>query len=581
MTYQQRPTEPSYPAATLLFSRIGPWTADLASAALTFDLPAVSTLCSDVDAERNRGNFRVAVVGEFNRGKSTLINQLLGDPVMPTGPLALTQGLVAVRGSPSARIDIEREDGNRSKLPLSPDSWSAVSPGDRVTVWADSDWLRDSGIELFDTAGANTTATDHLSAARRAIGRSDAVVLCVSAEQPLTETEREFLAKEVLRRQVPHVVVALTMTDRLEPEARDEVIEKVRADVADLGGPSLVISPGTNTSADQLRRLLTELTARPGWAMARARALAMALLDAAELCAAAAEAGQALRREDAAEQTRVIDRLRQDPPGTDSQWDALLAEFDVHGRELLDSLLDGLSQQCDDLVNRYLAELRTTHDPLKWWDEVLDIRALDDVKRQAAQCAGHLRAGVERGLTWLEAQATARFEFRATARRVPVTSPSAEFTRPRVTPTDTKSRRRMARVGGSIGALLAGAVAAVTGATGTVVFSAGGGLVGNLAGERIVRRLNEQNVSEARPLLTAALSSSFEQLARNLSALVPVLYRDLGDSFRAVARAAQDSRVRAAEAEMAAQARSRPDWDQLADTADRVATEIQDALQEP
>lgn len=581
MTNQQVPAQPSGTrAADELSGRIGAWTVELADAAVSFGLPAVSELCTDVDRERHRRNFRVAVVGEFNRGKSTVVNQLLGVAVMPTGPLALTEGLVPMQGSSSPRIEVERAGGQRSRLPLSPDSWSAIGKSDRVTVWVDSAWLRDGSIELIDTAGTNTAAADHLSAARRAVSRSDAAVMCISATQPLTETERLFLAGEVLRRQVPHVVVALTMTDRIDAEAREEVIDKLRADLADLGGPRLVVSPGIDAgAAAQLREFVTEMAARPGRAVSRAPVLATVLLDAAEMCGVAAEAGQALRRDDAAEQARVLDELRQDSPGTSAQWATLRGEFEVRGYELLGSLQEGLSQECDDLADRYLAELRITQDPFTWWSEVLEIRAREDLKRQAAQCTVHLRGGVERDIAWLEREAAARFGFRAKAQRIPIAAEQAGFVGAGVPLTDTAARRRRARLAGSAGALLAAAAAAVTGVAGTVVFSAGGGLAGNLAGERIVRRLNAQNVSEARPLLAAAMSDSFEQLAGNLSTLVPALYRDVGESFQDTARAAQESRLRAAQAEMAARSQSAPDWDHLAQTADRVADEIHAALQ--
>jgi hypothetical protein len=563
----------------VLTARIGAWTTDLAGAAVSFGLPVVAELCADVHAEQYRRSFRVAVVGEFNRGKSTIVNRLLGVTVMPVGPLALTQGLVPTRGSSSPCIDVVRADGQRSRLPLNLDSWSAVGQGDQVTVWADSAWLRDNGIELVDTAGTNTTAADPQGAARRAVGRADATVMCVSAIQPLAESERQFLAEQVLRRRIPHVVVALTMADRIGEDARLEVIGQLRTDLDAFGKPRLVVSPGIDTlGTAELRQILTEMAARPARALSRSPVLATVLLDAAEMCAAAAESGQALRKQDATEQARVLDALRQQPPGTRAQWDTLLAEFEVRGRELLSSLLQALSQECDDLASRYLSELRITQDPLSWWNEVLDNRAGADLRSQAAQCSARLRGGLEHDIAWLEQEAATRFGFRAIARRIPVAAQQAAFTHPRMPLTDTAATRRRTRLAGSAGALVAAAVAAATGVAATVVFSAGGGLTGNVAGQRILRRINEQNVNEARPLLTAAMSDSVEQLAAGLSAVVPVLYQDLGESFRNMASAAQDARICAAQTEMAARSQPAPVWEHLAKTAERVTNEIHAAL---
>lgn len=68
MSSQGEPTQSGAAGTTdVLTARIGTWTADLAEAAASFDLPSVAELCVDVDAERHRRSFRVAVVGEFNR----------------------------------------------------------------------------------------------------------------------------------------------------------------------------------------------------------------------------------------------------------------------------------------------------------------------------------------------------------------------------------------------------------------------------------------------------------------------------------------------------------------------------------
>lgn len=256
--------------AEKLSARIGAWTADLAEAAKSFGLPEVTVLCADVDAERHRRSFRVAVVGEFNRGKSTIVNQLLGVGVLPVGPLALTEGLVTVRGSSSSCIEVVRADGQQSRLPLSLDSWSAVSRGNQVTVWVDSAWLRDGGIELVDTAGTNNTGEDPHGEARRAVRRADAAIMCVSAIQPLAESERQFLAAELLRRRIPHLVVALTMADRIDDEARREVVSRLVSNLEAFGKPELVVSPGVDAAAAAvLKQILTEMATRTGRALSR------------------------------------------------------------------------------------------------------------------------------------------------------------------------------------------------------------------------------------------------------------------------------------------------------------------------
>src|ERR671934_115081 len=60
----------------------------------------------------------VAVVGEFKRGKSTLINALLGEDVLPTGITSVTAVPTLVRFGPAARAVIYRADGSAAPIPL-------------------------------------------------------------------------------------------------------------------------------------------------------------------------------------------------------------------------------------------------------------------------------------------------------------------------------------------------------------------------------------------------------------------------------------------------------------------------------
>lgn len=57
------------------------------------------------------GCFRLAVLGQFKRGKSTLLNALLHEPLLPTGILPLTAIPTTIRYGPERRIRIHYVDG--------------------------------------------------------------------------------------------------------------------------------------------------------------------------------------------------------------------------------------------------------------------------------------------------------------------------------------------------------------------------------------------------------------------------------------------------------------------------------------
>lgn len=568
-------------AARVLLARTGLWAANLAHLAARFQLPEISKLCAEVEHDRRRDSFRVAVVGEVNRGKSTVVNRLLGADVMPTGPVALTSGLVLARDSRSPRLDIESPDGHLVSLPLQPESWTEADGSDRVTVCTDTSWLRNSDIQIVDTAGSNTIADDHLEAVQQAIRRADAVIVCVSAEQGLTATERQFIIREVLMRRVPHVLVALTMADRLDGTALDRVAERTRGFLGDLGGVEMVVGPGTDSAAAaQLRSELVQFAGRPGRALSRARALGTILLDTAGLCEAAAETGRKSRQENMAEQVEHLESLRQAASAAGAGWAKLLAEFDGKGRDLAGSIRDQITRDRDDLIKSYLSEMRTVDDPQLWWEEVLPGRAREDLKKHAMRYTATLRAQVERDTEWLERQSATRLAYGPPVIPSKTQSPglSADFAHPAEALTDTAGLRKFARLAGNTGAITGAAIGVLSGVSGVILFSTSGALAGNLAGERLLRSVNEHNVGQGRPLLTAALHSSFAQFSRSTSELVPALYAEIGGSVRDAARRTSDVRLRAAQAETEARWQAAPDWDELAAAASGVATDIHRAL---
>ena len=106
---------------------------------------------------------RVLVAGEAKRGKSTLINALLGREVLPVGVTPLTSVATAVRFGDDPRVEVRFADGHEEKQPLAA-LWDLVTergnPGNRrrvadVTVYLDAPLLA-HGVELVDTPGTGS-----------------------------------------------------------------------------------------------------------------------------------------------------------------------------------------------------------------------------------------------------------------------------------------------------------------------------------------------------------------------------------------------------------------------------------------
>ncbi len=115
--------------------------------------------------------FLVVVVGEFNAGKSSVLNALFGEQVMEEGPIPTT-----------AKITILRFGEERMERQLSEFLVERRHP---------SDLLRH--LHLVDTPGTNSIIRQHQEITEDFIPRADLVLFVTSFDRPLTESERQFL----------------------------------------------------------------------------------------------------------------------------------------------------------------------------------------------------------------------------------------------------------------------------------------------------------------------------------------------------------------------------------------------------
>jgi Dynamin family len=186
-----------------------------------------------------RGRFNVSVLGEFKRGKSTLVNALLGLDLMPTGVLPLTAvATEVVYGPPGATV--VHVDGSTEEIDLSRLSDYVTEAGNpanerqvrRVEARVHADLLR-PGIVLVDTPGIGSVFR-HDEAAARALLEADGAILVLSADAPLSEEERKLLVALSDRRSPTFFV--LNRADHLSQAELDNVTRFVSdALAAELG----------------------------------------------------------------------------------------------------------------------------------------------------------------------------------------------------------------------------------------------------------------------------------------------------------------------------------------------------------
>jgi len=182
---------------------------------LRVELAAFGAAREDLDRLRQAAQdlddlFLLVVVGEFNSGKSALINSLIGVELLEEGVTPTTTSINILRHG---------EHGS--------ERWLSEQVLERM---CDAPLLRDMAI--VDTPGTNAVLRHHQELTEQFVPRSDLVLFVTSADRPFTESERAFL--EAIRGWGKKVVLVVNKIDLLRDDAElqqvtDFVGEKVRA----------------------------------------------------------------------------------------------------------------------------------------------------------------------------------------------------------------------------------------------------------------------------------------------------------------------------------------------------------------
>ncbi len=186
----------------------------------------------DLMARLEKGLLRVAVLGQFKRGKSTLLNALLGAPILPTGVTPVTAIPTFIKSGTKTQAQIVFNGGKQPLLNVAGADIPKIlehyisetqNPRNRfdvqsVEIELRSDFL-DQGIVLIDTPGVGSTFLHNTRAAEEVLSECDAAIFVVSVDPPVTEVEATYL--EQVQKLIPKIFFALNKIDLFNPREQN------------------------------------------------------------------------------------------------------------------------------------------------------------------------------------------------------------------------------------------------------------------------------------------------------------------------------------------------------------------------
>jgi GTP-binding protein EngB required for normal cell division len=200
---------------------------------------------------------RVLVVGEAKRGKSTLINALVGWEALPTGVAPVTAVPTTVVHGAAERLQVRFADGSAQQFAVGQLAAFVTEAGNPantrgvtdVVVTVPLPFLAD-GIELVDTPGVGSVHEHNTGEAMLALQRMDAAILVLTADPPISASERTFLRH--VRQHAVMVFCVLNKVDRLSAGELAEArvfTERVLAEELGADVPAWPISARSALSA--------------------------------------------------------------------------------------------------------------------------------------------------------------------------------------------------------------------------------------------------------------------------------------------------------------------------------------------
>lgn len=183
------------------------------------------------------GRFHLAVLGQFKRGKSTLLNALLGHSLLPTSVVPLTAIPTFVQYGPDLRIRVRYRDGK----PLDEFAGKSVEEAEKILEGFVTEQgnpknrlgvkqvdilhpapILQHGVVLIDTPGVGSTFTHNTRGTLKFLAQCDAALFVVSADLPLTEVEAEFL--KAVRSKVARLFFIFNKIDYLSEPERESAV---------------------------------------------------------------------------------------------------------------------------------------------------------------------------------------------------------------------------------------------------------------------------------------------------------------------------------------------------------------------
>ncbi len=181
--------------------------------------------------------FSVGIMGEFKRGKSTVINSLLEKEIMPADILPCSATMNRVTYDLQPHVQLLMRDGTTKDIPveelasyvtkLTAENESRAAEVDEAIVYYPCRFCK-NGVDIVDTPGLNDD--DRMNKiSEEVIPKLDAVIMVLTPDNPFSISEAEFVRNKLMASDLSRLIFVVNKIDTIRRAAdRVRVVEGIR-----------------------------------------------------------------------------------------------------------------------------------------------------------------------------------------------------------------------------------------------------------------------------------------------------------------------------------------------------------------
>ena len=180
--------------------------------------------------------FSVGIMGEFKRGKSTVINALLGQEIVPADILPTSATLNYIRWDAKPSVTVHFRDGMEKEISidelpdfvtkLTPEAEQMAATVDDAVVYYPCRFCQ-NGVQIVDTPGLNDDERMN-EISERVIPTLDAIIMVVTPDSPFSASEANFVRSKIMTSDLGRIIFVVNKIDNIRKKDRVRILQDIR-----------------------------------------------------------------------------------------------------------------------------------------------------------------------------------------------------------------------------------------------------------------------------------------------------------------------------------------------------------------